>query len=387
MHAGSHALPLHPGAQIAAEARIWLGRVRDLNPPLPMVEAEKERPGAWRRAFPVSGALGGGIAEVANHDAERGESRTLLQICAGKRLEIEFMAPFKMQERDVDLFILEELHADSGFADWLAARIGIEGATFSDAAHSVSAKANAKWGETDVLAYFDKAGARIAVLIEDKISARFADAQCDRYHERANELLGEGLAVEYKLVLIAPDTYLSSVPKSDTWHCQLAIDDIASWFAQKNGSHANWRASALQSCLENVSKIMSAPKIEVKNFSEEFSNFLRSNAPEFSHDPTGDAYGLSVKWVNRPTGFSIFWKVSQDLVDLEMMGDHRSRIGTLKDKVGLVDRSKASTGMLGIPVKTASWGQPLSEQLDVVNEVVAACQRLRLVALELAAMP
>ncbi|WP_198018952.1 PD-(D/E)XK nuclease family protein [Azorhizobium doebereinerae] len=297
------------------------------------------------------------------------------------------MAPFKMQERDVDLFILEELYSDTGFANWLAAQVGIDGADFLKAEHSVSAKVNAKWGETDVLVYFDKAGTRIAVLIEDKISARFADAQCDRYHERANELVGEGLAAEYKLVLIAPNTYLSSVPKSDTWHCQLAIDDIASWFAQKNGSHANWRASALRSCLENVSKITSASKIEVKSFSEDFSNFLRGNAPEFSHDPTGDAYGLSVKWADRPTGFSIFWKVSQDLVDLEIMGDHRSRIGILKDKVGLVDRSKASTGMLGIPVKTASWGQPLSEQLDVVSEVVAACQRLRLIALEIAAMP
>jgi hypothetical protein len=94
------------------------------------------------------------------------------------------MTKFKMQERDLDLFILEELYSGSGFSDWLLTQIGRTGYLFAEAKHSVSAKAAAKWGETDVLAFFSRDGERIGLLVEDKITARFTDQQAHRYKDR-----------------------------------------------------------------------------------------------------------------------------------------------------------------------------------------------------------
>ncbi len=297
------------------------------------------------------------------------------------------MAPFKMQERDVDLFILEELYSDSGFADWFAAQIGIAGAAFLSAEHSISAKVNAKWGETDVLAFFLRDQTRIAVLIEDKISAAFADTQCERYHERANEILSKGMATEYKTVLIAPQTYLAGVPKNEVWNSRLAIDDIALWFEQKGGSHAIWRAQAIRNCIKNAQKIYSATNEECRAFSEDFSNYLKKSAPEFTHDVTGDKWGLSVKFAGRPKNILIHWKVNQSLVDLTLTGRYRGKLALIPNQLGTIDRSTADSDILSIPVGSASWGEPLTAQSDVVSEVVAACQRLRSLALEIAAMP
>ena len=54
------------------------------------------------------------------------------------------MKPFRMQERDLDLLILEELHSDTGFPDWIADKLGLAGFKFLHAEHSVTAKAEAK---------------------------------------------------------------------------------------------------------------------------------------------------------------------------------------------------------------------------------------------------
>jgi hypothetical protein len=87
---------------------------------------------------------------------------------------------FRMQERDLDLFLLEELHSDARFVDWFGKQIGLENFQCREATHSVSAKANAKWGETDVLALFSNNSETVAVLIEDKIAAEFTDRQAER---------------------------------------------------------------------------------------------------------------------------------------------------------------------------------------------------------------
>ncbi|WP_332118923.1 PD-(D/E)XK nuclease family protein [Azorhizobium caulinodans] len=296
-------------------------------------------------------------------------------------------APFKMQERDLDLFILEEFHANSGFAEWFAEQIGIEEAKFLGAEHSVSAKVNAKWGETDVLAYFNQGEDIIAVLIEDKISAAFTENQCQRYHERGKDIIALGKATKYRTILIAPKSYIDGVPTTEEWCVRLSLQQIKEWFAGREGAHSAWRAAAIHECLRNVNRMLFATDPERNAFLEEFSDYLKNNYIGFSHDPTGDRYGISIKFGNRPNGFSIFWKLNKNIVDLQIMNGLRGRIKDAEKLVGIIDHSTESTGMLGIPVSSASWDRPLSEQMDVVSEVVAACQRLRSLALEIAATP
>jgi len=297
------------------------------------------------------------------------------------------MNPFKMQERDLDLFILEELYSDTGFASWLIEKLGLDGFAFETAEHSVSAKAEAKWGETDVLAFFTRGNERIAVLIEDKISASFTDRQAHRYHERAQEIVRDGKANGYRTLLVAPKSYLTGVPKDDPWHHMLAIDEIIAWFEQKEGFHARWRINALNNCTKRARSNLSAGDGEVRRFSAEFAGFLHEHHPEFQHMQTGDSWGLTIKYDRKPTYVDIVWKLSQSFVDLAFAGRHFGKLAHYPEQVGSIRHSTNKTDMLRIPVSTAVWSEPLSDQLDVVNEVIAACQRLRPIAIEVAALP
>jgi hypothetical protein len=296
-----------------------------------------------------------------------------------------------MQERDLDLMILEELHSDTRFSDWLVEQLGLEGFVFADATHSVSAKAGAKWGETDVLAFFSRNNERIALLIEDKIDASFTDRQAQRYHERAQEIVHEGQADRYVTLLIAPKVYLAGVPADDPWDHRLAIDDIVAWFENREDSHARWRADALGRCLKRLQSNISAGRDDVRRFSNEFAGFLAANYPEFSHGTTGNSWGLVVDFSDRPKGVQLVWKPNQSAADLELYSPHVGKLANLPEQVGLIRRlssdGEIKSDSLRAPLGTAVWSESLSSQMEVVEEVIAVFQRLRLLAIEIIKLP
>lgn len=229
---------------------------------------------------------------------------------------------FRMQERDLDLFILEELHSNSGFDTWLAECIGLGGFKCREAEHSVSAKTNAKWGETDVLAIFSNGMEQVAVLIEDKIAADFTESQARRYHERASELVSCGRAQRYLTVLVAPLVYLARVPKEDPWDRTLKIEELRDWFAIHSTAHANWRKSALAECLVRVAKSKSVGDADVRRFSEAFASFLQKHAPPFNHKITGDKWGFIIYTPYHPKNVQLAWKNGKSRVDLTFSGPH-----------------------------------------------------------------
>lgn len=76
-------------------------------------------------------------------------------------------AVLAVQERDIDLLLLEERHASSDLARWWCEQLGLEDATFDGAWHNVF---NAD-GETDLLLRVRVGDDRVGVLIENKVAA------------------------------------------------------------------------------------------------------------------------------------------------------------------------------------------------------------------------
>jgi hypothetical protein len=149
--------------------------------------------------------------------------------------------PFNVQERDIDLLILEQLHTSPSFVSWIAAKIGISDGTFVDAMHSVFRDG----GETDVMLFLDTPEGRVAVMIEDKIGAQMQPRQGERYHERGEVLCREGKAVRYVTVLCAPEIYLSGISELSAWQHRLPIEDLGRWFSSDVSPSAIWRSSIL----------------------------------------------------------------------------------------------------------------------------------------------
>ena len=289
-------------------------------------------------------------------------------------------APYRLKERDLDLILLEELSGDTGFLAWFAEHLGLDKCRLLAAEHSVSAKAGAKWGETDVLAIVESDGTRIAVLIEDKIAAEFTDRQAERYQERAADLVAKDAADRSLAVLCAPQGYLDGVPADDPWDRRISLEAVMGWFESVPGFRANWRARALRACLARLSASRSAGSKEIKRFSCEFRDYLVSLEEGFDHKPTDDRWGFIIRSDRTPAHVQIAWKYGQGSVDLAFSGYNVGKASGVAVPEGVrfsaADGTRQKSDIFKVDVPVADVTMPLHEQRDIVSEVMAAIRLL-----------
>lgn len=162
--------------------------------------------------------------------------------------------PFRVQERDIDLFLLEQLHVSPKFADWLTNKLGIVGGEILTAHHSVYRM----HGETDVLIHVKQGDKHVAVMIEDKIGAPMQPDQCERYHLRG-KILCEGDEVDnYLTVLCAPASYLAGIPKDQAWDRYLFFEDLAQCVEEIGHPGWEWRQAMLLSAFSRAMRAREA---------------------------------------------------------------------------------------------------------------------------------
>lgn len=132
----------------------------------------------------------------------------------------------RKSERDIDLLLAEELSVSPAFAEWFVSQTKFAGAAYRIIEVRVSPSDAS--GETDLEARFiDGPGNAFALLIEDKVGARFQDGQLERYHQRAKTAMEQGLYSNYEVVLCSPLAYFNDQPKAKEFPCFVSYEDIA----------------------------------------------------------------------------------------------------------------------------------------------------------------
>jgi hypothetical protein len=152
----------------------------------------------------------------------------------------------RIEERDVDLMLLEEVACERGFQEFVAMRM-LEldrDWTFLEAANSISTVSH---GESDLLVVYANGSRVAAVLIENKITANFMPEQADRYRRRGEEGIRDGHWTEYVTALVAPRRYLTADLSGHIFDRHLAYEDLLPWFERtEGGARGAWRAALLR---------------------------------------------------------------------------------------------------------------------------------------------
>lgn len=163
---------------------------------------------------------------------------------AGSRFGRHFVD--RIEERDIDLMLLEEVSCEPDFQRFVAARTldADTDWTFQEAANSISTVSH---GESDLLMVF-QAGPRVAaVLVENKITANFMPEQADRYRRRGDDGIRDSHWTEYVTVLVAPRRYLAADLSGHVFDRHLAYEDLLTWFDRDEaGARGAWRAALLR---------------------------------------------------------------------------------------------------------------------------------------------
>ena len=110
-----------------------------------------------------------------------------------------------IQERDIDLLLLEEFNVNIAFCEWIIQKLELPNLTIKDGAwRSVSSH---ELGETDILFSYNSSSKKIFVLIENKLDAPFQPDQFERYLTRGERFISNGNCDDFFCFLIAPEKY------------------------------------------------------------------------------------------------------------------------------------------------------------------------------------
>ena len=143
--------------------------------------------------------------------------------------------PFALlAERDMDLLVIEEMHASEPFRNWLVAKLYNNTRRIREFVGAYHTFTLDPLGSVDIMFVFiDVSGRKCAILIENKIDQPKQNLQAQRYFEFGEKGVEECVWDEYLTCLFSPQAYFSSLEPSEYFSSYLSYEEIEEWFKQK----------------------------------------------------------------------------------------------------------------------------------------------------------
>lgn len=284
-----------------------------------------------------------------------------------------------VEERDIDLLLMEEFHVSPAFVRWFARNAGIEDAEFSGAWHSVSDTD----GETDLLLRIVSGGRRTAILIENKVAAPEQSRQDERYHIRGARSRDAGLFDVYVTCMCAPATYLEGLSQSSLYEHRISYEAIREWFAQFDDPRSAWRRRIMDEAIEQGRRGYVMVVNAIKSaFHHDYWEYLQRKHPRLlmrePREKGSKSDWIILKTHDMPKGVSIDHKNDQGCVDLTF---GRTRLDELLAVKGdwpedIMPLQRGGSTVLRRVVPKLDMERPLAEQIENLEQVLAAAYSL-----------
>jgi len=294
-----------------------------------------------------------------------------------------------ISERDVDLLLVEELTVSPRFSGWFASQAGIErsdAAELIGAWHSVS---DPSLGESDLIALWRMSdGARIALLVENKVNACAQPEQGVRYQKRGELGIDAGDWDRFKTCMIAPERYFASSRDAQVYSVRISYEAIRDFLCAGPSidARSRYRAAVLESAIEQQRRGYSPETDEqVTRFWRAFWDLASSSFPRINmEEPGPKPVGSGWIWVRPPelnTGHRVAFKLAQGIVDLQIDGavDHAESLDALcKDRLSSEIRAvrTGKSTSLRFEVEPVDVTQSFEDQRELVVSVLEGANRL-----------
>jgi len=284
-----------------------------------------------------------------------------------------------VQERDIDLLLMEEFHISDEFVSWFCTQLGFGAVRAAGAWHSVSDA----HGETDLLLRVVEDGRRIGILIENKIGAAEQHLQSERYQLRGLKDREAGKFDRYVTAICAPERYLSALSADSAYHCRVSYESIADYFEMIGDRRAAWRRDVLREAIEHGRRgyVMTINEVNTA-FQQAFYLHLRSHYPQLKMVEPGNK-GSKSNWIIMkghlfPRGVQLHYKIDQSLVQLGFNGRNIDELlprkAELPEDVMLMQSGRTASLAIAVPRVVMSEG--FDAQLLAIEIALTAAVRL-----------
>lgn len=230
-----------------------------------------------------------------------------------------------VRERDVDLVLLEELTVNPEFRRFLHRGLGRDPGEIDEFVGSAHSVHDPELGESDIeMAVTETDGARVLVMIENKIGAPFQDRQLERYRERGKLALDDGWD-EFVVCVTAPGAYLEGVGRPEAVDATIPFEAIHDWFADRDTRRAAFKAEVLAEAIEQHRRgYRPEPDDEMTALHRRYWELARERFPELGlSEPEGVPGGS--RWIRfrpprLPDELALVHKTERGHVDLQFSG-------------------------------------------------------------------
>lgn len=266
-----------------------------------------------------------------------------------------------VSEGDIDWLLCVELNSSEPFRKWIGSILfhGVSDFEHIRAWRSVSNYL----GESDLIWLVEHPNrGRLMALIENKINAIAQPDQCNRYVQRGEGYVNEGLAQSYSLALISPESYRSF----DDQHYPIRItyEEIVNWLSKVNNERSQYLRSLYEAGI-NKRNCTTPIDEEMSLFRENIWRLAMTEFPNLNI-PDPRTTGGNEYWIfMRHVGYTLIYKTykkhfkyTKSIVDLELAG-RGDEVDKIKDQfrselensnISVVKTGKSASFRLEVPL-------------------------------------
>lgn len=301
-------------------------------------------------------------------------------------IEVQFIEC--IQERDIDLLLMEEFECNEEFRAWFLERIepnSSAGSKLAGVWHSIK---EAELGESDIIVCFDtETNSRMAVLIENKIDAELQPDQPERYLERGRIGKERGYWDEFRTCIIAPIRYVKTTDTS-AFQRQITYEELLHWFSENSneGCRIAFKSKLVKEAIEkNRRGYQVVEHSEVTAFWFQYWGLVNTEFSDLQM-PKPVKKGWKADWpefypANISSGTRLIHKMRDGFVDLQFAGrgndfdNFIETVGPLLEE-DMVCKKRGESAAVSIEVPSVDRFKPFSEQRASVYRAIDAARRL-----------
>jgi hypothetical protein len=283
-----------------------------------------------------------------------------------------------IQERDIDLLLLEEFYTDDDFCNWFINELKLP--SFSGKIGVWRSITDFGLGETDLLFSYNSENIKISVLIENKLDASFQDEQFNRYIKRAEEYIEKGIYDKTFVVLIAPQLYCLNQNYFENYISYESISDRLIFTGSKRNL---FKSQLLKIASEKLRRGYQPINSEiVQKFWMDYWHYKEQNFPSLemkkpSIIPFNSDWPMLLD--KRIKNIQFFHKLSQGNIDATFKGLTEELANEIKTKLPknatLVKHSKSFS--IRIYIGKIDRTKDFSSQVSIIDESIKNIELLR----------
>ena len=273
-----------------------------------------------------------------------------------------------VNERDIDLVLLEELTVSQSFASWFVERVFQVNGIYEKTIGVWHSFTDNQLGESDLVFVFQNAeGEKHAILIEDKIGAIAQPEQATRYKKRGNKGKESKFWDSFKTCLVAPQRYIDSERNATRYDKRISYEQIKNWFIDSSKSipddlRYKYKALLIDEAIEqNRRGYVIIPNEKVSAFWNNYWKYAEKHYPQLEmkrpgHKPT-DADWPYFRPGTLNKSFNVVHKLGRGYVDLQISGaaGHLDELSNkyqmvVTDEMEFVTASKSAAIRINVPM-------------------------------------